>query len=420
MICPFCKEEILDGAIKCKHCGSMISGESNVSSAPPTPPTTSTSSPAITDEDYNSFIGKNASKYIMKFKSFEAGGYDSFKATWHWPAFLVPFFWLLYRKLYLWALLAFVISIIPYINILAMIAFGIIGNFIYYKHAKKKIIEIKSLQPSETQRLVEYARVGGVSNVALWVAGVLLLITIIGILAAIAIPQFIQYQKRGYVSTINADCKSAYTASVAFSADHPNAAIDDAALVTGGYSASKGISCVVTKFYDYNNYKIKCTGDAAWSLGNPHAEATVVNGQVTITPASTEESLEPEPEPVAPTITAMDLYNNAASLCPNGTCTDPQKAIEYLTEAIRLQPDFVNAYNIRGIAYINLKQYPEAIQDYGEAIRLKPDDAVLFINRGSVYLLQGNKELGCGDLKKACELGNCQLLQDAKSKGLCH
>jgi hypothetical protein len=27
MQCPFCKEEILDGAIKCKHCGSAIGGD---------------------------------------------------------------------------------------------------------------------------------------------------------------------------------------------------------------------------------------------------------------------------------------------------------------------------------------------------------------------------------------------------------
>lgn len=30
MLCPFCKEEIKDGAIKCRHCGSMLDG-SNVS-----------------------------------------------------------------------------------------------------------------------------------------------------------------------------------------------------------------------------------------------------------------------------------------------------------------------------------------------------------------------------------------------------
>ena len=33
----------------------------------------------------------------------------------------------------------------------------------------------------------------------------MIVIAIIGILAAIAIPQFIQYRKRGYISTLNSD-----------------------------------------------------------------------------------------------------------------------------------------------------------------------------------------------------------------------
>lgn len=33
MQCPFCKEEILESAIKCKHCGSMLSGQGNTSTA---------------------------------------------------------------------------------------------------------------------------------------------------------------------------------------------------------------------------------------------------------------------------------------------------------------------------------------------------------------------------------------------------
>ncbi|WP_027188394.1 hypothetical protein [Desulfovibrio cuneatus] len=31
MICPFCKEEIMDGAVKCKHCSSMLDGVSSAS-----------------------------------------------------------------------------------------------------------------------------------------------------------------------------------------------------------------------------------------------------------------------------------------------------------------------------------------------------------------------------------------------------
>lgn len=40
MLCPFCKEEIADGAIKCKHCGSMLVQQQSqhVGNVPPPAP----------------------------------------------------------------------------------------------------------------------------------------------------------------------------------------------------------------------------------------------------------------------------------------------------------------------------------------------------------------------------------------------
>ena len=58
----------------------------------------------------------------------------------------------------------------------------------------------------------------------------MIVIAIIGILAAIAIPNFIAYRKRGYESAANADIKNAYTAAQAYFTDHQGSTVDLAAL----------------------------------------------------------------------------------------------------------------------------------------------------------------------------------------------
>jgi tetratricopeptide (TPR) repeat protein len=77
------------------------------------------------------------------------------------------------------------------------------------------------------------------------------------------------------------------------------------------------------------------------------------------------------------------------------------------------------AYYNRGLTYANLGQNQRAIEDYNEAIRLKPDYTDAYHNRGIAYLSQGKINLGCRDAQKACALGNCKLLELAKSKGDC-
>src|ERR1700739_1500897 len=54
---------------------------------------------------------------------------------------------------------------------------------------------------------------------------------------------------------------------------------------------------------------------------------------------------------------------------------DYDRAIEEYDQAIRLRPDYANAFAHRGSAYSYKGDYDRAIEDQDEAIRLKPDFA---------------------------------------------
>ena len=191
----------------------------------------STMSSVITDEEFKTFIGKNADRYLAQFKKFTVGGVDRFKATWHWPAFFVPFLWMPHRKLYLWALALWALDlllvfasvwalglllvsasagfgVILYFVVaflLVMVVPGITGNYIYYKHVKKKLFQLKGLHPTFTiQRVLEVTLIRS-DNVATGL-GILL---IVGVLAAISIPGYLNMAGRSWRNAMRRATESA-------------------------------------------------------------------------------------------------------------------------------------------------------------------------------------------------------------------
>jgi type IV pilus assembly protein PilA len=73
----------------------------------------------------------------------------------------------------------------------------------------------------------------------------MIVIAIIGILAAIAIPQFTAYRQRGYNASANADAKNAYTAAQAYFSDNPTGTADLTSVRGYGFNQTSGVDVTV-------------------------------------------------------------------------------------------------------------------------------------------------------------------------------
>ena len=100
----------------------------------------------------------------------------------------------------------------------------------------------------------------------------MIVIAIIGILAAIAIPQFSAYRKRSYNSAAQSDVRNIATAQEAYYVDESTYAnaIGSLSGTTYGYQQSGNVTAGVTG--DGSNYTISAfhsSGDKTYSLSGP-------------------------------------------------------------------------------------------------------------------------------------------------------
>ena len=98
----------------------------------------------------------------------------------------------------------------------------------------------------------------------------------------------------------------------------------------------------------------------------------------------------------------VDAYNNRGDAYLS--TGDYHQAIRDYDTAIELNPEYAMAYNNRAAAWISNQDYHQAIRDYDTAIELNPKYAEAYHNRGNAYRSTGDYDQARRDYNRAEEL----------------
>ena len=101
----------------------------------------------------------------------------------------------------------------------------------------------------------------------------MIVVAIIGILAAIALPQFARYRRSGYAATLNSDAKNAFTSVAAIIANDSGVDVSTIGITDmqdAGYTNSVGVTTGIAGNAD-GTFLITATGAASWKLSVNHA-----------------------------------------------------------------------------------------------------------------------------------------------------
>ena len=128
---------------------------------------------AVSESNLATFVGDNMAFYQAKWQ--KAAENNNNPMSWNTAAFFLGVVWLVYRKMYSYALI-----------FVAMIAlgFGFYGNALYQMHANKKIAEIVATYPPE-QVDAELKAQGGVNAAGAWAVGLFLIAFVVVLIWAL-------------------------------------------------------------------------------------------------------------------------------------------------------------------------------------------------------------------------------------------
>jgi len=97
----------------------------------------------------------------------------------------------------------------------------------------------------------------------------------------------------------------------------------------------------------------------------------------------------------------------------------PHAAMGCANDALGLKPGLARAFYLRGIIQLRLGLTALAVTDFSQALRLRPDRADWWRARGAALMIRHDYDAMCRDMYKACSLGDCAGLTEARQQELC-
>ncbi|MBC8123114.1 MAG: tetratricopeptide repeat protein [Gemmatimonadaceae bacterium] len=100
-------------------------------------------------------------------------------------------------------------------------------------------------------------------------------------------------------------------------------------------------------------------------------------------------------------LSSEDLLRQGVDQAQKG---DYETAINRYTQALRVDPKLVSAYNGRGLARFDLGDERGAIEDYTQALRIDPELVRAYVNRGLARSALGDRQGALKDLNTALRI----------------
>ena len=167
-LCKNCGAWVEDDDRFCEHCGNNLSSvddpvvidvEPEVVEAEIIMPPKRYDSPAADAREVRErLIGSKTEYYLPRFEKMET--LNSF-TDWNWAAFFFGFWWMLYRKMYVFGAVALVVTellsmlTIPGLGLLVSLAVGVVGNYLYMKDINNRTDKAMDMQPEERELYIQ-------------------------------------------------------------------------------------------------------------------------------------------------------------------------------------------------------------------------------------------------------------------------